>query len=93
MRGSAGGLLAALLNPWVIGGVALLIFWTVMRVALLSWADLSFVLPVTSLGYVLNALLGRVFFHETITAERWLGTGLIVAGSILVARSARTETQ
>ena len=32
--------------------------------ALLSWADLSYVLPVTAIGYVLVALVGRVFLQS-----------------------------
>ena len=80
----ATNLLAALLEPWVLGGIALLIFWTLARMALLSWADLSYVLPVTSIGYVLNALIGRVFLGEHVSAERWAGTLLIVGGATLV---------
>ena len=52
--------------------------------ALLSWADLSFVLPLTSLGYVLAAVLGRVFLNEAVTPGHWLGTLLIFAGTLLV---------
>ncbi|MBM3734570.1 MAG: hypothetical protein FJW39_02190 [Acidobacteria bacterium] len=83
MKQPGAGPLAALLNPWVLAGIALLIVWTFSRMALLSWADLSFVLPVTSLGYVLNAILGLVVHGERITTERWLGTLLIVAGTAL----------
>ena len=79
----SAGLLASLLNIWVIAGIALLIFWTLARMALLSWADLSFVLPVTAIGFVLNALLARIFLHETLSWERWAGTLLITAGTAL----------
>jgi len=79
---SAGGF--ALLSPWVVLGVALLIVWTLARMALLSWADLSFVLPVTSAGYVLTALAGKFFLNEQISIERWAGTALIMLGVILV---------
>ena len=79
----SAGLLASLLNIWVIAGIALLIFWTLARMALLSWADLSFVLPVTSIGFVLNALLARMFLHETLSWDRWAGTLLIMAGTVL----------
>ncbi len=41
--------------------------------ALLSWADLSYVLPVTSIGYVLVALMGKLLLHEQITLKRWAG--------------------
>ena len=39
--------------------------------ALLSWADLSYVLPRDSLGYVASALIGRLFLNEQITPARW----------------------
>lgn len=68
---------------WIAAGVALLIFWTLTRMTLLSWADLSFVLPVTSIGYVLNALLARAALGETLSWERWAGTLLITAGTVL----------
>lgn len=78
--------LIAIFSPWVMVGIALLILWLLSRMALLSWADLSYVLPVTSLGYVANALVGRFFLNEQIDLARWAGTLLIVAGTILVGR-------
>ena len=52
--------ISVLFRPMVTLGVLLLILWLASRMALLSWADLSYVLPVTSIGYVLVALAGRV---------------------------------
>jgi drug/metabolite transporter (DMT)-like permease len=78
--------LAAIFSPWVALGIVLLILWLLSRMTLLSWADLSYVLPVTSLGYVANALVGRFLLNEQITGARWTGTLLIVAGTILVSR-------
>lgn len=72
-------------------GVALLTGWTLARLALLSWADLTFVLPVTSLGYVLNVVAGRVFFQELVSPARWVGAGLIVLGAVLVAPTLQTH--
>lgn len=82
MKQPSSNLIAALANIWVVAGIALLIFWTLTRVALLSWADLSYVLPVTSIGYVLNALAARAFLGETLSWERWAGTLLITAGTV-----------
>ncbi|MEO8663402.1 MAG: EamA family transporter [Bryobacteraceae bacterium] len=79
------GPILTLFDPWVAAGVALLILWMLSRMALLSWADLSYVLPVTSIGYVLNALLGRFLLAEQISPQRWAGTLLIVAGTTLVS--------
>ncbi len=77
----------AFLNPWVALGVSLLILWMLSHMALLSWADLSYVLPVTSIGYALVALSGRVFLHEQVSPTRWAGIALIVGGVILVGRT------
>ena len=77
-------MIGALFHPWVALGVALLILWTLTMMALLSWADLSYVLPVTAIGYVLTALSGEFLLHETVTAEHWAGILLITSGVILV---------
>jgi len=77
----------AVFNPWVALGISLLMLWLFSHMTLLSWADLSYVLPVTSIGYALSALAGRVFLHETITFWRGAGILLIVVGVAMVART------
>lgn len=74
-------------SPWMIAGVSLLIVFLVAYLAALSWADLSFVLPATAPAYILTAGLAAVFLHEVVSPARWTGIGLIVAGTVLVARS------
>ena len=64
-----------------------MIVWLFSHMAMLSWADLSYVLPVTSIAYVMTALAGRLFLHEDISRWRWTGIGMIVLGVILVART------
>jgi uncharacterized membrane protein len=75
----------AFFSPMVLLGVSLLILWMLARMALMSWADLSYVLPVTSIGYVISALMGKFFLAEHISSQRWAGTLLIVAGTVLVS--------
>lgn len=79
-------------TPWVLLGVTLLILWLLSRMTLLSWADLSFVLPVTSVGYVITTFLGKYFFAEQITWQRWLGTLAIMLGMILVGLTTPNTT-
>ena len=74
----------AMLDPYVAFGVIALIVALLTRMVLLSLADLSFVLPVTAIGYVIAAFLGRVVLHEVVTSRRWLGTVLIFIGALLV---------
>jgi len=81
-----------MVDPFVALGIAMLILALLTRMALLSLADLSFVLPVTATGYVLAALFGQVFLHEVVTAQQWLGTVLIFMGSGLVGTTAQNTT-
>jgi drug/metabolite transporter (DMT)-like permease len=78
-------LILAILNPWVACGILLLLAFFASYMSALSWADLTYVLPATSLGYVLVALAARFAFHEAITPARWLGIALITAGVGFVA--------
>jgi drug/metabolite transporter (DMT)-like permease len=75
----------AVLNPWVAAGILVLMGFVVLNMTALSWADLTYVLPATSLGYVLVALVARFLLHEQITPLRWLGIALIAGGVGFVA--------
>jgi drug/metabolite transporter (DMT)-like permease len=77
----------ALFEPYVALGVALLIVWMLSNMALLSWADLSYVLPVTALGYALVAIAGVAFLGERISWARAGGIALITIGVALVGRT------
>ena len=85
--------ITVLFHPWVALGVLLMIVWMLSRMALLSWADLSYVLPVTAVGYVLVAIVGKVLLDEQITMKRWAGIGLIVAGVALVGGGSAPQTR
>jgi uncharacterized membrane protein len=92
LDGSPLSFVLVVFNPWVLIGIALLTGWVLSRMALLSWADLSYVIPVTSVGFVLNAVMGAVFLGEQISPLRWLGTVCIVGGTVLVGLTApKTE--
>ena len=71
-------------HPLVALGIVLLIFWLLTRMTLFSWADLSFVVPVTAVGYVLAAVLGHFFLNEPVTRTNWIGTFLIFFGTAFV---------
>ena len=83
----------AFTNPWVIAGMALLIIWLLAQLSLLSWADLSYVLPMTAIAYVLTAVLGNLAGGEPVAALRWLGILLITAGAILVGRTSAASSK
>jgi len=75
----------AVLNPWVAAGIVLLLAFFATYTTSLSWADLTYVLPATSLGYVLLALVAKFALHEQVSPMRWLGIALISGGVGFVA--------
>jgi drug/metabolite transporter (DMT)-like permease len=75
----------AVLNPWVAVGILLLLGFFASYMHALSWADLTYVLPATSLGYVILALVAKFALHEQVSPLRWLGIALISGGVGFVA--------
>ena len=79
-------LVLTILNPWILAGIFFLLGFFAAYMTALSWADLTYVLPATSLGYVLLAVIARFLLHEQVTATRWLGIILISIGVGFVTR-------
>jgi len=79
------GVIFAILNPWVAIGILLLMGFFASYMTALSWADLTYVLPATSLGYVMLALVARFVLHEHVSPLRWIGIALITGGVGFIA--------
>lgn len=83
-----GGMVARVAaSRWVIVGVVLQAVFFFMYLALLSRAEVSQLLPLTALDYIVVALLAQWVLGEVVTPARWAGIGLIVAGVALVSRT------
>lgn len=80
-------------SPMIWLGTLLLIVFFVLFSAALSWADLSFVLPATAFGYVLNVAAGNYFLGESVSNRRWLGAAVITLGVLFVSRSGERTTE
>jgi drug/metabolite transporter (DMT)-like permease len=79
------GLFPALINPWIVGGILLLLCFFASYLNALSWADLTYVLPATAISYVVMALLAKLVLHEHVSGNRWLGIALITLGVAFAA--------
>ena len=88
----AAAYLWSMLDPFVAAGIVLLILSLFTRMALLSVADLSFVLPTTAVGYPLAAVIGWFFLKERVSTGHWIATLLIFAGTALVGTTPRSTT-
>jgi drug/metabolite transporter (DMT)-like permease len=52
--------------------------------ALLSWAQVSFVVPATAANYVVGAVGAKFLLKERVSQARWAGLLLVAAGVALV---------
>lgn len=77
----------ALINPWVVLGILFLIAALLLYLAVLSWLDLSYVMPMTASSYVLNALLAWLILGESISQVKWAGTLAVSVGVLIVGLS------
>ena len=83
-----GGMVArTLTNPWVVVGVALQAAFFALYLGLLSRADVSMILPLTAIDYIVVVFLAQMLLGEVVTPVRYAGVGLIVVGVTLVSRT------
>lgn len=76
----------ALTSPIVLGGLALYAFGALIWLLVLARADVSFAYPFVGLGFILTLLFGRFVLGEPVSLGRVMGTLLVTAGVVLVAR-------
>lgn len=88
----AGAIWRMIRNSYLIAGVVCMAVSFFSFISLLSYADLSFVVPLTAVSYITNTLGARFFLGERISKERWLGTLLVAFGVALVSVSDKLET-
>jgi drug/metabolite transporter (DMT)-like permease len=69
---------------WIWLGVALMATAFFSLLWVLSLANVSLVVPVTALNYVVGTVGGKIFLRERVTKERWTGISLVSFGVILV---------
>jgi uncharacterized membrane protein len=79
--------LKVITNLTIIAGVTLDALFFVCLLMALSWTEVSVVLPLTAMGYVITAVTANIILHEEITMLRWAGTIAIVLGCIMVGKS------
>jgi drug/metabolite transporter (DMT)-like permease len=70
---------------WI--GLALQALAFFALLVLLSWADVSFVVPATALSYVVGAAGSALFLRERVDRTRWAGVALVCLGVALMCAS------
>jgi uncharacterized membrane protein len=72
-------------NRHFLGGLFLMAISYFSFLGALAVADMSLVVPATSISFVLATLGARYYLHERVDQWRWLGTALVFLGVTLVS--------
>ncbi len=59
---------------------------------LMTKSDVSFIWPMTSLGFVLTTLAAKFILQEQVSVARWAGVLLIMAGAGLITWTEQNKT-
>src|SRR5262245_17837283 len=78
-------------NPYLFAGIGCLAVSFFSFISLLSYADLSFVVPLTAVSYITNTVGARFLLKERISKERWIGTLLVAFGVTLISLDSHVE--
>ena len=78
-------------NPSILVGVALEAAFFVALLVLLSRSDVSFIWPLTAMGFVLTTLTAKFVLQEEIPPLRWLGVLLIMLGAGIITYTEKAK--
>jgi multidrug transporter EmrE-like cation transporter len=74
------------LNPFVLAGLFCYVVSVFVWLMALSRVDVSYAYPLLSVGYIVTALVGQIYFGETLGPVRWTGILVICLGVYLITR-------
>lgn len=82
------GVFHAFKQPVVLGGLACYVIATFAWLVVLQRVPVSFAYPMISLNYIFVTVLAKYLRGEVIPTPRYLGLALILAGVLVIARTA-----
>lgn len=80
-------LLRQFLNPWIMSGFASAFLASLAWMAAMTRFDLNYAYPFMSLAFIIVMLFSVLFLSEALTPQRALGTVMVVAGLVVIARA------
>jgi bacterial/archaeal transporter family protein len=81
--------LRGLRQPWMWVGISMMTMAFLSLLTLLSFRDVSFVVPMSALSYLAGTVGATLFLKEHVTSNRWLGILVICVGVTIVWWSGR----
>lgn len=80
-------------NPSFLLGLLFETLFFIGLLILLSKSDVSFIWPLTSMGFVLTTLAAKIFLREEVSGMRWTGVFLIMAGAALITWTEQNKSK
>jgi drug/metabolite transporter (DMT)-like permease len=90
--GLVGAFRMAMSNSAIWLAILFLIGFMISNMTVLSWADYSYVMPASAIGYAAVTFVGMTFLGETVSPRRWIGVALICVGVFLVGQTKPSTT-
>jgi len=72
--------------------ILFLVGFMLSNMTVLSWADYSYVMPASAMGYAAVTFVGMALLGETVSPRRWIGVVLICVGVFLVGQTKPSTT-
>jgi drug/metabolite transporter (DMT)-like permease len=69
---------------WMWAGIALMSLGFFSLLAILSFQEVSFVVPVSALSYAAGAFGAKAFLGERVSRNRWIGIAVVCVGVTIV---------
>ena len=83
---------AGVTSPQILGGVFFEALFFASLLILMAKSDISFLWPMTGLSFVFATLAAGWFLDERVSAVRWAGVVLIMAGAALITYSEHAKS-
>jgi uncharacterized membrane protein len=77
----------AMTNATIWFAILFLVGFMLSNMTVLSWADYSYVMPASAIGYAAVTFVGMALLGETVSPRRWIGVALICVGVFLVGQT------
>lgn len=74
-------------SPYILAGLLCYVVSVTVWLLVLSRVEVSYAYPLLSIGYIVTAFAGLLFFNEGIGATRWAGIAVICVGVWLITRT------
>ena len=75
-----------LINPWVMSGIVATFVAGVSWMLAMTRFEISYAYPFVSLNYVIVLAASILFFNESLSLSKFLGTILVIVGIVVISR-------